>query len=36
MSALEVLTHPGMWPLWVAGAGLAVYGAWEWLTGRAP
>jgi hypothetical protein len=36
VTALDALTHPGMWPVWVAFTGLALYGAWEWLTGRAP
>ena len=31
MTALDVLTHPGMWPVWVVFTGLALYGAWEHL-----
>ncbi len=36
MTALDVLTHPGMWPVWVAFTGLALYGAWEHLTNNKP
>lgn len=36
MTTIDVLTHAGMWPVWVAFSALALYGAWEHLTNNKP